>query len=658
MDMSGMGEVLYSTYSACLLGDRNGTYPDGTPGNGTFEYGHYVPSSDEMMACQSGTEPWAGSVKYALWTMYLVGGFFGVCAVFNHLDFFAKFERSVGLRPAFTWPSKLTALLRSIDQGRQNTYLPPLGSTLVSIGLLLFSFVVSFGIHPWYRAPNFGSPPLGLRSEWIATALIVWIIATGVKRNALSYLSGISYPRLLDLHKTFGWVCCIFAIVHTAAMMIQAHKSGAPWHVTLASSAVSYGWAAWGALVSLIWLCVMSLGPIRRLCHEFFYVMHMACVLLFFVFMYFHCDNLLMSWPLLHGAVVILGTALVYRFVVTFVQTFGFFEPSQAVVTLLEDGAIGIKVTVESRLFDWSGGDHVFLRFASPSLFPWQSHPFTISNLPEPALLTRYASSTLSNSGDLEKQPSPSSLPVLSSATSPATSPATGPRAVSLVFRPHSGLTSRLYSRLLSFSTTQSLTLPVYLDGPYSSSPSSLSSISSSTSILVVAGGTGLSFALPLVLAAVGGTATTAPSARVRKVEVVWATRHVGCLDWYREGVEQLKIVTKEAGVQLSFTLHVTRGDARVEKAVKEEEIGVVGQEKCEKHGAFEGFHVVDGRPDGTALVLEATKNAVGDRLAVVSCGPPLLALAVRDTVANHQLEIVRGRSSLEAVELVEEVYA
>lgn len=34
-----------------------------------------------------------------------------------------------------------------------------------------------------------------------------------------------------------------------------------------------------GSLVALFWLCVLSLGPVRRLCHELFYILHMVGVL-------------------------------------------------------------------------------------------------------------------------------------------------------------------------------------------------------------------------------------------------------------------------------------------------------------------------------------------------------------------------------------------
>lgn len=51
---------------ACLLGDLNGTYPNGTLGGGTWMFGHYVPTSVEEGACQLLHDPWSkyGSLPF------------------------------------------------------------------------------------------------------------------------------------------------------------------------------------------------------------------------------------------------------------------------------------------------------------------------------------------------------------------------------------------------------------------------------------------------------------------------------------------------------------------------------------------------------------------------------------------------------------------
>ncbi|GAA6040606.1 hypothetical protein JCM8097_008065 [Rhodosporidiobolus ruineniae] len=619
--------------TACLLGDNNGTWPNGTLGMGKWLFGVYVPTAAEKAPCQAYQGTWADSVKYGEWTSYLVGGFFAVCAVFNLVSHWADMNRSIGLGPVLSWPRRFVAVLRMVDQLRPHRLLPSLGTTLVSLGLLLFGCLVSFAIFPYYRPPNYGSSPLGLRTEWVATALIVWIIATGVKGNALAVITGLPYSRLLDWHKSFGWICLFFSIVHTGAMIVRANRE-APWWYTWQIKPLSYGWAAWGALISLAWLCIMSLGPVRRLSHEFFYSLHMVGNLLFIVMMYYHCDNLLASWSYMHATVVVLGVALLYRFAVVAYRSGGLFRPRKATVEVIEDGALRISVDVgdgHGRGADWQAGEHVFIRFLRPSLFPWQTHPFTIANLPAHSV---FFTSSPSSSDDLEKQDSaPAALPPSSSSST-----------MTFILRPYSGLTRRLFQLASSCSST----VPVLLDGPYSShstsgSPAALLSLSAADRALLICGGTGLSFALPMLLAALAGTCTTAPSARMQVVEVHWAARHESCFDWYREVFEQVRRAAKERGVALRIVLHWSRADD--------------GKEVMAETALAPGVEVSAGRPDGPKVTRKFIETSAG-HVAVLSCGPASLARSVRNAVACEQGRIVAGAlKAVEAIELVEELY-
>lgn len=462
----------------------------------------------------------------------------------------------------------------------------------------------------------------GLRSEWVSTALIVWVVATGVKRNALSALSGMPYVRLLDYHKTLGWACCFFAGVHTVAMMIRVERQGAPWSYTWETSPISYGWAAWvrahlrrssgsasstdhhassdaqGSLVSLFWLCVASLGPIRRLSHEWFYVLHMAGVLLFIVFMYYHCFDALVSWPLMHAATVVLGAAVVYRFVQLFVS-------KHAVVEVIADGALRIRVDVRYR-FVWTAGQHVFVRFTSPALAPWQTHPFTVANVPAHSLVAVDAGHPLA-SADVEKQ-----APGTAVATAPER-PSSASSTLDLVLRPHSGLTRRLFERA-SAAPGGRFTAPVVLDGPYSSDSSDQLSVSASDRALVVAGGTGLSYALPLILVALGGTRGQAPSEPLRAVDVAWAVRHASCVEWYSEMLARTQAIAHARGVDLSITLYVSRpgpDDGEMSGTA-------TASSASSSKAASDGIKVVHGRPDGAALI-KAAAELSARRLVVVS---------------------------------------
>ncbi|GAA5908146.1 hypothetical protein JCM5296_000515 [Sporobolomyces johnsonii] len=586
----------------CYLGLHNGTWPNGTVGGGTWQFGHYVPTSMESSMCQKGHHPWGASIEYGFWTIYLVIAFFSACAIVNHLNRLESLSRSLALPSFFAIPSKIKAFLRAVDTPRFGRYLPPLGSVLVYIGLGIFGLAVCFGIRPYYRPPNFGSSPLGLRAEWIATPLIVWIFATGVKRNALGYLTGLNYSRLMDLHKTFGWMCFFFAIVHTVAMVVRADRQS-PWSYTWASEPLSYGWAAWGALISLGWLCVMSLGPVRRLSHEFFYVLHMVGVVLFIVFMYEHCTGALNSWSYLHASVVVLGTALIYRFLVVAVRTHGFTRVHRAEISPVEDGAL--KITIPVGSMEWSAGQHVFIRFLT--VYPWQTHPFTILNLPN----------------------------------SPFSASPSEPNSLQFVLHPRTGLTARLAS-LAASNPTRSL--PVHIDGPYGHA--AIETIGGADHALLVAGGTGMSFVLPILSALLRGDA---PS-RVRSLECVWVIPREEALGWYREALDEVLSLAARAltRIDLKLVMHIS-GSTSVK------ELADVGSKK-ESVGSGIKLSVVAGRPDAAGLVERQARGREGC-LAVVSCGPASLLQDVRNAVARAQVGILSGKVKVDEVTLCEELY-
>ncbi|GAA6054893.1 hypothetical protein JCM3770_004271 [Rhodotorula araucariae] len=596
----------------CYLGEHNGSFPNGTLGGGTWQYGHYVPTMDEMMACQAGNDPWSESLKYGEWTTYFFVAVFLLAALVNGLARLDILSRDAAVPSVFAIPTRAMAVVRALDQPRVSRFLPPLGVALITLAFTVFSFALCFGIHPYYRPPNFGSSPLGLRSEWIATALIVWIFATAMKRNALSYLTGLTFHRLMSLHKVLPWFCLFFAAVHTGAMIVRANAQQ-PWSVTWQTNS-QYGWSAWAALASLFWLCALSLGPVRRLSHEFFYPMHVIAALLFLATCYLHFERLLGSWAYLHAAVVIVGVAFIYRLgTVAFLSRF-FTRPDRATPEPLGDGAVAVNIEVKSGM-RWSAGQHVFVRFLT--LHPWSTHPFTIASL-DPSLTSPVASSS--------------------------------PRTLRLVLRPHSGLTARLAALTAS---TAPRALPVVLDGPYG--PSSLSDIvHGADEALLLAGGTGFSFIFPLLEALVRHPELHV----VRAVRVVWAVPNEECLAWFTaeidrtlqafddfaariEKVDSLESLAKASAPRtapavgptlrtVGFEAYITRAAAAhapVAAPLARRETVVVHR---------------SGRPDVPALVRETIERATG-RLAVVACGPPGLLTAARNTVARAQVAIATG---------------
>jgi len=359
----------------------------------------------------------------------------------------------------------------------------------------------------------------------------------------------------------------------------------------------------------------MSLGPIRRLSHETFYVLHMVNVLLFILFMYYHClGEGLGSWGYLDSAVAVLGLAVVHRFGVVAYNTRGFTRVWRAWVEPCEDGALLVRIP--ARGFNWSAGDHVYIRFLT--VYAWQTHPFTVMNLPHP-------------------DPDQSELHIL--------------------LRPRTGLTARLAKHA---ALRPLLSFPVHLDGPYAATSNVLTTLAGSDEVLLVAGGTGMSYVLPLLsaLAVRGGV-----SRREHKIKLVWVVPRRACIAWYRTELDTA-LAAVAAGKELSYSVSHLSISVHVTCEETVTEIGtprsVSSKEKGEDAGLGTqagGLEVVGGRPDVSKIVARAAEAAAG-RMAVVGCGPVGLLHTLRNEVARAQVSIAKGRAgALEEVCYVEELF-
>lgn len=352
------------------------------------------------------------------------------------------------------------------------------------------------------------------------------------------------------------------------------------------------------ALAALAFLCLASLPPIRRLSHEFFYMAHIVAAILMLAACYDHFDGLLGSWSYLHAAVVLLGVAFVHRLAaIAYISRF-FTRPETATIELGGDGAIVVRISIRNAEMKWSAGQHVFVRFLT--LQPWQTHPFTIASLD--------ASTTALSSTNLIK------------------------REMKFIIRPHAGLTARLADLAASSSPSSSLSLRVLLDGPYGPATPLSTVLAGSRTALLVAGGTGISFVLPLLRALVEGTNEIHA---VRHIKLVWAVRSAACVEWVREDLERvIGLVGKDkaggqgrgwAGVEtLEVDVSVTRAESSGLAGGKSSSSAELGENQ-DVTPLTASLGVQTGRPD-IANAVDMVTRTTRDRLAVVGAFSLLVA--------------------------------
>lgn len=260
-------------------------------------------------------------------------------------------------------------------------------------------------------------------------------------------------------------------------------------------------------------------------------------------------------------------------------------------------------------------GQHFFLCF--PALSVWQSHPLTVASVP---------SSHPSNPHH------------------------------TYVVRCRNGETGRLKNIVLAEqanSTPKELDFktavitPVVLCGPYGTPllPSIFNSGPEPTNILAIAGGTGVSLTLPVVLAASQSTAFSGAA-----IDFIWIIRRVSNIEWIASEVETLKYLSRNIGVHLRIHIYVTRASDVVsetttimnkEKDSASDNVEPILSEisaRSEDDGKYNVTHLNCQHPSLQNIVSEfmETQASAEFRTRVIASGPAEIGHHLRTIVAGY----------------------
>ncbi|KAE9990939.1 hypothetical protein EG327_000710 [Venturia inaequalis] len=295
----------------------------------------------------------------------------------------------------------------------------------------------------------------------------------------------------------------VLALAHTFPFIIMHIKKGdmmKQW-----STSFTY-WTGVAAIIPQGWLTLMSLGPIRNRYYEFFKTTHRLAALSFVGFFFIHCDYRLTSWDYFIATGALYLTPLVYSQLRTYFQ-YGFFH--RARLTLLEGNMLKISGPIfqsnaKPLNISWTPGQHIFIRFPSLGLHGLTSHPFIISCLPP-----SHSKNTVAKAEDTE-----------------------------LIFylKPMKGITARLAALA---SKAPNITVPILLDGPYGGL--TIKTFAKFDRVLLIAGGAGAGFTLPLIEDILRHQHTTSPSQRLTKIHVIISTKHTAIKDWYQKELDYLR---------------------------------------------------------------------------------------------------------------------
>lgn len=436
----------------------------------------------------------------------------------------------------------------------------------------------------------------------IAYGLTPLSILLASRESLLSLITGVPYQHFNFLHRWTGYIILIQSILHTIAWCIVEIRLYQP------QPAVAIGWITqlymiWGvvAMALLLLLYIFTLPfVIKRTGYEFFRKSHYVLAMVYIGACIGHWEKLhcfltpsIILWAI-DRFIRLARTYLTHRKVVG--NQGGLFKPSLADVTLFPD-ADGDAVRLDLKLPQkpWSVGQHFYLCFTDGSI--WQSHPFTPLNYPEIA--------------------------------------AGGTTSHSYIFRAKGGETRKIAEKL---AKEQKTTTPVILTGPYGADITS--SLGGSENVLCVAGGTGITYVLPVII----GLARQPHSDR--KVELVWFVRHRRDIDWIGPELDALE--AQDIAVNLKIRIFTTRdtedddedlssSSSEEKPNVEEEKSAVPKQRKLVRVRPSTAAATAIGsrHPDVKPVVEGFVQDTVSGPTTVYASGPGPMMSELRKVIAT-----------------------
>ena len=452
--------------------------------------------------------------------------------------------------------------------------------------------------------------PFSNRIGVLAYALTPLSVLLSTRESILSLLTGVPYQSFNFLHRWLGYIMFIQASVHTIGWSIVEIKLYQP-QPTTAQEWIKETYIVWGVVAMVLLLMLVMLSTpwaIRLTGYEFFRKAHYVLAIVYIGGCWGHWVQLK---AFLLPAILIFfldrGVRLV-RTLLTHYQylpdgSMGFRAAPAALTNFPDVDGDVIRMDFEHPHGTWKIGKQFYLCFAEISI--WQSHPFTPLNFPQ----TR--NGTVSHS---------------------------------YIFRAKGGETKKVAELALrKLTVSPKATTPVILTGPYGESIAE--TLMPEDNVLFVAGGTGITYVLPVLLDII-----QKPTIRDRKIQLVWAIRRKADLCWVEQeivavnnaarshGVEVCIYVTREAGSNASSIQEkIEDSEAELSKSCGATSCAAVGPMGTSMSLDIQklGSKGVDRHPDLKALVTEFVEGTVRGPTKVFGSGPGGMISDLRSIVAS-----------------------
>ncbi|KJA21459.1 hypothetical protein HYPSUDRAFT_67797 [Hypholoma sublateritium FD-334 SS-4] len=397
-----------------------------------------------------------------------------------------------------------------------------LGLTVGYIGVLFtWTFVNTTNLQGMRVDPKY----FANRAGTIAASQIPIMAALGMRNNLVSWLTGVSFDKLNYLHRLSARIICILGWIHGGGRVTVG---------LLTDETPNHAWVRCGALAvsTLTLLCIFTVRPVRARSYEVFLAVHLVGALIFMLGILFHLTGRTLTYYGAWPAFVVWGVDRGLRLIQLALYNppsalFSAFSPRAAAdsasTTNAEDNANAtitrlsphfLRIAVpRRRALHWSAGQSAFLSFPTLGGSPFASHPFTIATIDD-------------DKSNIDTE------------------------SLIFILRIRSGTTKRL----AHFASTSGATLPVLLNGPTSAPPH----LARADAAVLLAGGSGVAFTLPLLLDAISRATVGAPTCA--RILFVWAVRDLDHIQWIAPLLAPA-LARVPPTLALSLQFHIT-GDA------------------------------------------------------------------------------------------------
>ncbi|KAJ5094853.1 hypothetical protein N7456_010714 [Penicillium angulare] len=469
---------------------------------------------------------------------------------------------------------------------------------LLVIGLISMNVTLCVVTVPYRSEEDTVAGIIRNRSGTIATVNLIPLVLTAGRNNPLISLLHVPFDTWNLLHRWLGRIVALQALVHTFAWMVPKVQEGSWSVVAMSIKGSSFIMSGLVATCSITALLIHSPSPIRHAFYETFVHLHFALVAVFMAFLWVHLKGFVAKNYLIVALVFWVLERSIRLFTLLY-RNLGRVSTSATVEAMPGDA---MRITLRmARPWKFNPGQHLYLYI--PAVGLWTSHPFSVAW-----------------SEAEEISPDEKGLPTVQQDLLRTTDKTT----VSLLVRRRTGMTDKLFKRATN-SIGNRVTLRAFAEGPYGN----IHSMDSYGTVMLFAGGVGITHHVPFVRHLVEGFAEGTVAAR--RVTLVWIIQSPEHLEWIRPWMTKILAMDRRREV-LRIMLFVTR--PRNTKEIQSPSATV---------------QMFPGRPNIDTLVGMEVENQIG-AMGVLVCGNGSLSDDVR--------RVCRKRQSPSNVNYVEESFS